>query len=58
MSTPFQIAIDCASPHELVRFWAAAMELEIEDHDAQVRRAGRGEQRHRDGATTPQATAG
>ncbi|MGI8574398.1 MAG: VOC family protein [Egibacteraceae bacterium] len=37
MSTPFQIVIDCFDPHELVRFWAAAMDYEIEDNDAQVR---------------------
>ncbi len=32
MSVPFQIAVDCADPHALVRFWAAAMDLEVEDH--------------------------
>lgn len=37
MPTPFQIAIDCHDPHRLVRFWAAAMDLEVEDHDPLVR---------------------
>jgi hypothetical protein len=37
MPTAFQIAIDCQDPHQLVRFWAAAMDLEIEDHEAQIR---------------------
>lgn len=38
MTTPsFQIAIDCADPHRLARFWAAAMDLEVEDHHDQVR---------------------
>ncbi len=32
MSVPFQIAVACADPHALVRFWAAAMDLEVEDH--------------------------
>lgn len=36
MTVPFQIAIDCADPHRLVRFWAAAMDLEVEDHHDQV----------------------
>jgi hypothetical protein len=36
MPTAFQIAIDCQDPHRLVRFWAAAMDLEIEDHEAQI----------------------
>jgi hypothetical protein len=37
MPTAFQIAIDCQDPHRLVRFWAAAMHLEVEDHEAQIR---------------------
>jgi hypothetical protein len=37
MSTEFQIAIDCADPHALVRFWAEAVGYEIEDHEAQIR---------------------
>lgn len=32
MSTPFQIAVDCADPHRLVRFWADALGYEVEDH--------------------------
>ena len=32
MSTPFQICVDCADPHSLARFWAAAMDYEMEDH--------------------------
>lgn len=27
-----QIAVDCAHPHDLVRFWAEAMHYDIEDH--------------------------
>ncbi len=27
-----QIAVDCADPHRIVRFWAAATGSEIEDH--------------------------
>jgi hypothetical protein len=37
VSVPFQVAIDCAEPHRLVRFWASAMDLEIEDHEDQIR---------------------
>jgi hypothetical protein len=37
MPPAFQIAIDCHEPHRLVRFWAAAMDLEVEDHEAQIR---------------------
>lgn len=37
MSTPrFQIAIDCADPHSLVKFWAAVTGYEVEDHSAGV----------------------
>jgi glyoxalase superfamily protein len=37
MSTPaFQVAIDCADPHSLVRFWAAVTGYEIEDHSSMV----------------------
>jgi hypothetical protein len=32
MTTTFQIAIDCADPHPLARFWAEAMGYEVEDH--------------------------
>lgn len=35
--TPFQVAVDCADPHLLAAFWAAAMDLEVEDHDAGIR---------------------
>jgi hypothetical protein len=38
MPPAFQIAIDCTDPHALVRFWAAAMDLGIEDHEPLVRR--------------------
>jgi Glyoxalase-like domain len=27
-----QVVIDCAEPHELVRFWAAALGLDVEDN--------------------------
>jgi Glyoxalase-like domain len=37
MTTPaFQIAIDCADPHALVRFWAAVAGFEVEDNSAGV----------------------
>lgn len=38
MSVPFQLAIDCTDPHALVAFWAAAMDLEVEDHEPLIRR--------------------
>lgn len=31
-----QIAVDCADPHQLVRFWATATGSEVEDHHDQV----------------------
>ncbi|HEX6257304.1 MAG TPA: VOC family protein [Euzebyales bacterium] len=37
MSVGYQIVVDCHDPHRLAAFWAAAMDLEVEDHDAQVR---------------------
>lgn len=37
MTVDHQIAIDCADPHELATFWADAMQLQIEDHDEQIR---------------------
>lgn len=37
MSDPaIQIAVDCRDPHTLVRFWAAALDMEIEDHADQI----------------------
>lgn len=32
-----QIVLDCAEPHRLVSFWAAALGYEVEDHTAVVR---------------------
>ena len=32
MTPGLQIAIDCHDPHALVRFWAAVLEYEVEDH--------------------------
>ena len=32
MIPTFQVAVDCADPHALARFWAAAVEYELEDH--------------------------
>ena len=32
MTPTFQIAIDCADPHLLARFWAEVMGYEVEDH--------------------------
>jgi hypothetical protein len=37
VSPAFQLAIDGHDPHGLVRSWAAAMDLGVEDHDAQIR---------------------
>lgn len=37
MSVGYQIVVDCIDPHRLAAFWAAAMDLEIEDHDGQIR---------------------
>jgi hypothetical protein len=37
MSVGYQIVVDCHDPHALAAFWASAMDLEVEDHDAQVR---------------------
>jgi Glyoxalase-like domain len=31
-----QVVIDCAEPHELVRFWAAALGLDVEDNSPLV----------------------
>jgi hypothetical protein len=36
MNPTVQIAVDCADPHRLVRFWASAMGYEIEDHHDQA----------------------
>ena len=36
MIPALQIAIDCADPHALARFWAAAIEYELEDHHDQI----------------------
>ena len=36
MSPAIQIAVDCADPHALVRFWAAALDYEVEDHHDQI----------------------
>ena len=37
MTTPnLQIAIDARDPHQLNRFWAAAMDYEVEDHHDQI----------------------
>lgn len=37
MSDPsIQIAVDCDDPHALVRFWATALDMEIEDHSTQI----------------------
>jgi Glyoxalase-like domain len=37
MTTDFQIAIDCADPHALNRFWAEVVGYDIEDHEKQIR---------------------
>lgn len=36
MTLSFQIAVDCADPHRLARFWAAAVDYEVEDHHDQI----------------------
>lgn len=33
-----QVVVDCQEPHPLARFWAAALELEVEDHHELVER--------------------
>jgi hypothetical protein len=33
-----QIAVDCADPHALARFWAAAVHYEMEDHHDGIER--------------------
>lgn len=33
-----QVTFDCADPHALARFWAAALGLELEDHDELIGR--------------------
>lgn len=38
MSTPFQVCVDCADPHLLARFWAAALGYEVEDNTALIER--------------------
>lgn len=38
MTVRHQIVFNCADPHALVRFWAAAMDLEIEQHGDFVQR--------------------
>ena len=37
MTTPFQIAVDCADPHQLADFWVAAVGYEIEHNEEQIR---------------------
>ncbi|GHJ42672.1 hypothetical protein Cs7R123_00140 [Catellatospora sp. TT07R-123] len=32
MAANFQISVDCADPHALARFWAQALEWEVERH--------------------------
>ena len=34
----FQIAVDCADPHALARFWAATVHYELEDHHDGIER--------------------
>jgi predicted enzyme related to lactoylglutathione lyase len=31
-----QVAVDCADPHRLARFWSEALGMEIEDHHDQI----------------------
>ena len=38
MTVPIQCAFDAADPHVLAEFWAAALDYEVEDHDALCRR--------------------
>src|SRR5436190_17915270 len=37
MAVPFKVVIDCADPHRLAAFWAAALEYEVEDHSALIK---------------------
>ena len=36
MTLTIQIAVDCADPHTLARFWAAAVGYQVEDHHDQI----------------------
>src|SRR4051812_15538849 len=38
MAVAYKICIDCADPHLLAGFWAAALDYEIEDHSALIQR--------------------
>ena len=37
MAVPFKIVIDCADPHRLAGFWAAALDYVVEDHSDLIR---------------------
>jgi hypothetical protein len=37
MAVPFKIVMDCADPHRLAAFWAAALDYVVEDHAALIR---------------------
>ena len=36
MTVPVQVTFDCADPHGMARFWAAALAYEKEDHSELV----------------------
>ena len=36
MAVDFQVVLDCADPHPLARFWAAALGYEVEDNSAMI----------------------
>jgi hypothetical protein len=38
MAVPFKIVVDCADPHRLAAFWAAALDYLPEDNSALIRR--------------------
>jgi hypothetical protein len=37
MAVPFKVVVDCADPHRLAAFWAAALDYVIEDHADLIR---------------------
>src|SRR2546430_2494840 len=38
MAVPYKICVDCADPHALAAFWAAALDYVVEDHAALIQR--------------------
>jgi len=38
MAVPYKVCVDCADPHVLAEFWAAALDYVVEDHSVLIRR--------------------